>query len=147
MANFCIVNENGGAVSVKFTATNGLRAHVRCGLFDLKTNPPTLLPSCSHSGYTGNHGEITFKLNRPASQLQGIGFAWVNEACLQIPGTERAGFKVEFFQDNEKLKVTGQNLYYGNYTPCTKGTTQQRGQYIFIVVKNNKLESLWVHLS
>jgi hypothetical protein len=145
MANFCFVDRNGGPVSVKFTATNGLRAHVRCGLFDLSTNQPTPIPNDNHDGPTGAGGEITFILNTPVAQFQGKGFAWRNEACLQIPGTEKASFKVEFFQDGTKLEIKGQSTYTGKYTSCPDGTTQQKGQYEFAFT-NLQINELWTLL-
>lgn len=143
MANLCYVNRSGGPVSVKFTATNGLRAHVRCGTFDLTTSPPSQVQNDQHAGPTGAVGEITFILKTPANQMQNKGVAWTNEGCLQIPGTEKASFIVEFFQDGGKLEVRGQSTYTSKYTQCTEGTTQQKGGQYEFAFTNPEINNLW----
>lgn len=143
MNNSCLFNVNGGSITVRISANNGIRTS---SLFYLgkpnENNDYDIIEK--HKSKTGDSGDTSFSLSQSPSNIQNFALAWSLNACTIIPAVENGKVKIEFWQDGNKCKTTTETTYYGNYPQCSDGKHRAiKKQIIFVQLPQIQKTQLW----
>lgn len=100
--NFCYLNPDGGAVSIKITVDNGARSNWNCAHAN-KEDGDNWKAIETFKLNSGDDGTTEYVLTSDIKDFDKTSLLWRVTACATIPGTEKAKFLLNIIQDDIEL--------------------------------------------
>ncbi len=99
-SNYCLLNPQGGAITVQLTVNNGLRTGAVFILWELQNKKWAKKEKFRLT--TGDNGIASFTLTEAPANIENDSLAWSINTCATIPSVSKGDFTITIIQDGIK---------------------------------------------
>jgi len=119
---FCIINPQGGPVTIRLEANNALRAVGKFALFDAGNQPQEQWPMKA-----GDTGSADFTIQTPPQSLKRMVMTWAVLCCSMLPAVDRGIVSIQILQDGAPCPLTKTALWVlTDIANCQNSTKKKR---------------------